>query len=173
MLIEVGGRTLLESALAATRGARSTVVVGPERPGFEGFNWLLEDPPGSGPAHALLAGLNAGSAPLVAVIAADLPFVTLDSVERLAGSVGDVDGAVVVDGSGRDQFLLAVYRRSALTSSLERLRSSIGAPLHDAVGSMDLVRIKDEVASSDCDTPDDVTAARRLTEEDEGVRGVD
>ena len=172
-LIEIGGRTLLETALAAAAGARSTVVVGPERPGFEAVSWLLEDPPGSGPVNSLLAGLRLGSAPLVAVLAADLPFVTGAAVDRLAAAVGDADGAIAVDASGRDQYLLAVYRRAVLVPALEGLPSSIGAPLMDAVGSLRLVRIRDDSASSDCDTPDDVTAARRLTEEDQGVRGVD
>jgi molybdopterin-guanine dinucleotide biosynthesis protein A len=173
VLIEVGGKTLLERALAAARRARSTVVVGPERPGFENASWLLEDPPRSGPVHALLAGLGAGSAPHVAVLAADLPFVSVAVVERLVASVGDADGAVAVDGSGRDQYLLAVYRRAALRSALEKLPSSVGAPLHRAVASLELVRIEDESASSDCDTPDDVTAAKGLIEEEERVRGVD
>jgi molybdopterin-guanine dinucleotide biosynthesis protein A len=173
VLIEVGGKTLLERALAAARRARSTVVVGPERPGFANVSWLLEDPPRSGPVHALLAGLGSGSAPLVAVLAADLPFVSVAVVERLVASVGDADGAVAVDGSGRDQYLLAVYRRAALGPALTKLPSSIGAPLHRAVDSLELVRIEDESASSDCDTPDDVTAAKGLIEEGERVRGVD
>jgi molybdopterin-guanine dinucleotide biosynthesis protein A len=169
VLIEIGGRTLIESAVAATRRARSTVVVGPERPGVVGVAWLLEDPPQSGPAHALWAGLTVGSAPLVAVLAADLPFVTGEVVDRLAAAVGDADGAIALDRSARDQYMLAVYRRDALRSSLDELPSLIGAPLGPAVSSLSLVRLREDSASSDCDTPDDVTAARQLTEEEPGV----
>ena len=171
-LIEIGGRSLLATAVAAANRARSTVVVGPERPGFQGICFLL-DTPQSGPLHALSVGLEVGSAPLVAVLAADLPFVTVAMVERLAVAVGDADGAILVDDSGRDQYLLAVYRRSALEASLDELPSATDAPMGDAVRSLQLVRIMDAAATGDCDTPEDVTAARRLTEEEEGVRGVD
>ena len=172
MLIEVGGSPLLATAVAATSGARSAVVVGPERAGFDGASWVQEDPPHSGPVHALSAGLALGSAPLVAVLAADLPFVTVDAVERLAAAVGDADGAIAVDASGRDQYLLAVYRRRALEAAIEALASSIGAPLREIVQPLHLVRLREDAASSDCDTPDDVSAARRPTEEGKGVRGV-
>jgi molybdopterin-guanine dinucleotide biosynthesis protein A len=172
-LIEIRGRTLLDTAIAAAGAARSIVVVGPERPGFESVVWAREAPPGSGPVHALSAGLAVGSAPLVTVLAADLPFVTADAVQRLAAGVGKADGAVAVDGSGRDQYLLAVYRRDALLASLNVLPSSIGASLGEAVDTLRLVRIRDDSATTDCDTWDDVTAARRRSEEGEGVRGVD
>ena len=173
MLIEIGGEPLLGTAIAAASGARSAVVVGPERAGFAGASWVQEDPPHSGPVHALAAGLALGSAPLVAVVAADLPFVTTDVVERLAAAVGDTDGAVAVDGSARDQYLLAVYRRRALEAAIGGLASSIGAPLRTTVQSLRLVRLREDSASNDCDTPDDVSAARRPTEEGKGVRGVD
>jgi molybdopterin-guanine dinucleotide biosynthesis protein A len=177
-LIEIGGRSLLGTAVAAADRARSTVVVGPERPGFAGVVFLLEQPPQSGPVHALSAGLEVGSAPLVAVLAADLPFVTAAIVERLAAAVGDADGAIAVDVSGRDQYMLAVYRRSAIEASLQELQPAAGAPMADAVRSLRLVRVGEESATSDCDTPQDVTAARRLTEErlteeENSVRGVD
>jgi molybdopterin-guanine dinucleotide biosynthesis protein A len=172
-LIEIRGRTLLDTAIAAAGAARSIVVVGPERPGFETVVWVSESPSGSGPVHALSAGLAVGSAPLVAVLAADLPFVTVDTVRRLAAAVGDADGAVAVDGSGRDQYLLAVYRRAPLQASLNGLPSSIGASLGEAVDTLRLVRISDDSAAIDCDTWDDVAAARRRSEEEDGVRGVD
>ncbi|XVV06848.1 molybdenum cofactor guanylyltransferase [Actinosynnema sp. CA-248983] len=43
--VEVGGRTLLDHALDAVRGARRTVVVGPEKP-VPGVVWTREEPPG-------------------------------------------------------------------------------------------------------------------------------
>jgi len=165
-LIEIRGVTLLETALAAAGGANSTVVVGPERPGLRDVTWVLEEPPGSGPVGALAAGMGSGSAPLVAVLAADLAFVTRSAVERLAAAVGDTDGAIAVDGSGRDQYLLAVYRRTSLQNSMDALPSTTGAPLATVAGALRLVRIRDDAAGTDCDTWDDVAGARRRSEEE-------
>lgn len=53
----VGGRTLLEIALAGAGPATTVVVVGPPRAVPRAVRWAREDPPGSGPARAVHAGL--------------------------------------------------------------------------------------------------------------------
>ncbi len=96
--IVVGGRSLLDIARAALVGAGRTVVVGA---GHE----VVEDPPGSGPVAAVRAGLVLVSAPVVVLLAADLPWVTAAAVDTLAAAAP----AVAVDDEGRDQHLLAAY----------------------------------------------------------------
>lgn len=55
----VGERTLLEIALVGVGPATRVVVVGPQRILPRAVRWAREDPPGSGPARALHAGLLA------------------------------------------------------------------------------------------------------------------
>lgn len=78
---------------------------------------------------------------------------------------GPADGALLVDATGRDQTLLAVYRASSLRGALDRLRARRGTlhglPLRSLVSAFALVRLRDEDdASFDCDTWEDVAVAR-------------
>ncbi|MGW1157462.1 NTP transferase domain-containing protein [Streptomyces sp. NPDC002519] len=100
------------------------------------------------------------------------------------------DGAVLTDPEGRDQPLVAAYRSAALRRELARLAAERGAfgapelphaperldpsdlpahppgpglaglPLRRLVTRLGLTRIFDPVASFDCDTWDDIAAAR-------------
>src|SRR3954451_22611863 len=72
--LRVGSTSLLDRVLAAVRDASSVVVVGPLRATELPVAWVREEPPGGGPVAALAAGLPLVTAPLVAVLAADLPF---------------------------------------------------------------------------------------------------
>ena len=165
--IEIGGVTTLERALAATMSAREVVVVGEEVPTSRPVTWTREDPSGGGPAAGLLAGVDVfWSAPdLVCVLAVDMPRVTSGTVARLTGAVAadvEVDGAVLVDASGRRQPLAAVYRRSALVAARPGHREDEhGLPVRRLVGGLRLVEVAavgDE--ARDLDTWDDLRALR-------------
>ena len=83
----VGGQTLLGAVVSAvtSAGADRIVVVGPERPGRRAgrVRYAREDPPGRGPVAALACGLEQVSAPVVVLLAADLPFLRPAHVTRL------------------------------------------------------------------------------------------
>jgi molybdopterin-guanine dinucleotide biosynthesis protein A len=189
--VSVGGRMLLDRVLAACAGAGSTVVVGPRRPTARPVRWTREDPPGGGPLPALAAGLAAlggtgaagaapGTADVVLVLAADLPFLSADTVAALLGalSVGptagepaghevtDGEGVVLTDTGGRDQPLAGAYRVEPLRRELSLLRAEhgglTGLPLRLLTGELALRRIADPTgeASFDCDTWEDVAVAR-------------
>lgn len=124
--IEVGGSTLLEHALAVTAAAAEVVVVGPEVPTSRPVTWTREEPPGGGPAAGLLSGLDrlAADPELVCVLAVDLPRFTVATLGRLldaagggAGESAPPDGACLVDGEGRRQWLAGVYRIASLRSA--------------------------------------------------------
>ncbi|MFF4539675.1 DUF6457 domain-containing protein [Streptomyces aureus] len=74
------------------------------------------------------------------------------------------DGVLLTDPGGRDQPLVAVYRADALRRELDGLSAAhgglAGLPLRRLVAALDLTRITDPVASFDCDTWDDIAAAR-------------
>ncbi|MFJ4690954.1 NTP transferase domain-containing protein [Streptomyces sp. NPDC088766] len=167
--VRVGGRALLDRVLDACADAETTVVVADPRPTVRPVRWAREDPPGAGPVAALGAGLRHATADSVVVLSADLPFLAADTVRRLLaalnteGSQG-AEGALLTDADGRDQPLVAAYRTSALRRELSALGEEhgglTGLPLHRLTAGLDLTRVPDPVASFDCDTWDDIAAAR-------------
>jgi molybdenum cofactor guanylyltransferase len=157
------GRSLLDGVLAAVPGV-IVVVVGPTRELAPGIVSVREDPPGGGPAAAVAAGYHAltdlPADGLVAVLAADLPFVTAATVERLRRAVDrhpDAGGAVLVDPDGRRQHLLGVWRRDALSAAIAHRGSWHGASLSGLLARIpviELMALGDEAA--DVDTPADL-----------------
>jgi molybdopterin-guanine dinucleotide biosynthesis protein A len=169
--LAVGGRTLLDRVLAVCAGADRTVVVGPRRPTARPVRWTREEPAGGGPLPALAAGLaaldGADRPPVVLVLAADLPFLTVDTVATLLGALaGDWEGVLLTDAGGRDQPLAAAYRAEPLRREAALLRAEYGTlsglPLRLLTGGLTLRRIPDPTgrASFDCDTWEDVAVAR-------------
>lgn len=156
----VGGRALLDRVLDAVADAASTVVVGPARPTTRPVRWALEEPPGGGPAAALAAGLPLGRAPWVAVLAADLPLLRAGDVQLLRERAAGGDGAVLLDGDGRPQWLAGVWRRSALS----RLELAPGGSVGRALASLAPAGVSTAAAPVwlDCDTPADVVRAEGL-----------
>ncbi|WP_405479743.1 NTP transferase domain-containing protein [Streptomyces sp. NBC_00009] len=165
--VRVGGRPLLDRVLAACATAGTTVVVAEPRPTAHPVRWTREDPPGGGPVAALDAGLRATTADQVLVLSADLPFLSEQTVRCLldALNAGTADGVLLTDADGRDQPLVAAYRSAPLRHHLAELAAThddglSGLPLRLLVGRLELTRITDPVASFDCDTWDDIAAAR-------------
>ena len=103
----VGDDMLIASVARAGTGAGAAqiVVVGPERPGLDGVSVVREEPPGAGPVAALRRGLAEASAPWVAVLAADLPFLRASHLEALRAAAEGGPGAILVDDTGRPQWL--------------------------------------------------------------------
>ena len=162
--IEVGGRTLLEHVLAALTHVADVVVVGDEVRTTRPVTFTREDPPGGGPAAALLAGLRAfPHAPgRVVVLAGDMPRVTEDTVDRLEAAVEDhADGAVLVDRGGRAQYLCASYRVAALLAAAPPYGQEHGLPMHRLLAPLRLAEVAavgDEAV--DVDTWADLRAVR-------------
>lgn len=165
--IRVGGRALLDRVLMACADAAATVVVGSRRPTVRAVRWTRETPEGAGPLAALGAGARHTSAEWVLVLSADLPFLEPSTVASLltAAGEGTVDGALCVDESGRDQPLVAVYRAEPLHRELALLATEHGSlsglPLRLLTNELDLARVAaGPLASFDCDTWEDIAAAR-------------
>ncbi|GAA0967410.1 hypothetical protein GCM10009555_011060 [Acrocarpospora macrocephala] len=156
----VGGRSLVERVAAAVSTAHRLIIVGDRRelahPGEVVFT--REDPPGGGPVPAVRAGLVYAGQPWVALLAGDLPFFTSADVETLLLAAGT--GAVLVDDTGREQWLAGVWRRDVLTDALARYD---GRSLHGVLGPLEPARVavRDRVPWFDCDTTDDLALANR------------
>jgi molybdopterin-guanine dinucleotide biosynthesis protein A len=157
--LEVGGTALLDLAIDAVSAADPIVVVGVPRPVGRAVVWTTEQPPGSGPAAAIMAGLAELDAELVVVVAADLPFAAT-AVPRLIAALETTDAAMIVDDTGRRQPLLAVYRTAALRGRSGE-GSWVGHSVRDLVAPLSTVEVPavaDEAL--DCDTPADLDRAR-------------
>ncbi|MFP5219031.1 MAG: molybdenum cofactor guanylyltransferase [Actinomycetes bacterium] len=155
--VMVGGQTLLDSALTAVSDAQSVVVVGPQRPTCRAVTWAREDPPGGGPVAALAAALPLVASDVVAVLAADLPFLDAATVQLLRTAL-EHDGALLVDAEGRDQLLVGVWRTEPLRRTLTPFDARLGAVL----GRLRADRVVVEGRPwFDCDTEMDVAEARR------------
>jgi molybdenum cofactor guanylyltransferase len=166
--LPVGGRPMLERVLDAVADAAPRVVVGPSALAVPaGVLRTCEEPPGGGPVAALAAGLTeVASVDTVAVLAADLPFLTRGAVATLRRALQEstVDGAVYVDPDGRRQTLCGVWLRTSLTERLAALERQHGTALRDLLAGL---RVREVAAGErpvpwyDCDTPEDLDRAER------------
>jgi molybdopterin-guanine dinucleotide biosynthesis protein A len=156
----VGGVSLLDRVLLATRRASETVVVGPLRPTCRAVTWRREDPVGGGPVAALAAGLEAVTAPVVLLLAADLPFLTLSYVEALAAQAS----CIAVD-QGREQWLCGAWRTEDLRAAVRTTDVLTGARLGRLLSALHpspLLWTGGDRPWTDCDTADDVQRAREI-----------
>ncbi|MFD4180046.1 NTP transferase domain-containing protein [Rhodococcus sp. NPDC058514] len=164
--IVIAGRSMLSAALDAVAGAERVVVVGPHRADLaDSIRQTQESPVGGGPVLAMNAGLREleGGTAHVVVLAADLPFLAAASIESLVDALDrepDATAAFALDESGRVQFLLGVWRRSALSARLDKLgRADLANRPMKTVIPAGYVTVP-MTGISDCDTEADVAAAR-------------
>ena len=158
--LELGGRSLLQRVLDACRDAGRVVVVGPPRDLPGGVVQVREHPPGGGPVPAVRAGLPHVTAPCVAVLAADLPFLDARTLAQLREQAQGHDGALLLDDEGREQWLCGVWSTPALRAALDELQSP---RLREALSRLDAVRLPEPATAAawfDCDTDDDVRRAQ-------------
>jgi molybdopterin-guanine dinucleotide biosynthesis protein A len=194
--LEVAGlpMVVVVAAAACAAGTSKLVLVGPLRPELDqdgspalpllppgGLVCVAEHPPLGGPVPALRRGLAEVAAPLVAVLAADLPFLRAADVRALLGPVasGSAAGAVLIDDAGRAQWLAGCWRTDLL---LGALTGYAGGSMHGLLDGLAPERITVSRAAGqpppwlDCDTPEDLALARvlaadRMLEAGEDVTG--
>ncbi len=135
----IDGQSLLDRVLTAVFDARQRIVVGEPRPVVVDVLWAREDPVGGGPAAGVVAGLESATAPIVLLLAGDLPGVGGATVHRLLDAIGSGDGgarsapngpyegAILVDAGGRRQHLTCAVVADALRRS-----AAARASWHDA-----------------------------------------
>jgi molybdopterin-guanine dinucleotide biosynthesis protein A len=169
-LLPIKGEPILARVLRAVGDADRIIVVGPQelRPAMPaGAILTREDPPGGGPVRGLaagwaLCGQMGDEADEVAVVAADLPFLTHHSLAALRQQPGGT--ALYVDDEGRWQSMVSLWRASVLSRAL------FPVPPRSM---KDLLREAANVTESrwtgsgpppwfDCDTQEDLALAERL-----------
>jgi molybdopterin-guanine dinucleotide biosynthesis protein A len=195
--LPVGGVPMIGRVLGAVAGARPRVVVGPARDGLpDDVLVVREEPAGGGPVAAVAAGLQRITGPvggsaevppgvsLVALLAADLPFLTAAAVDALVAAVestavigaapptgpaaaveSTVDGALYVDGQGRRQLLCGVWRLGALRRALAALGDPAGRSMRSLLAGLRVTEVRAEAGARppwyDCDTDEDLRKAEQ------------
>lgn len=171
----VSGRRLLDTVLEAAKDARTKVVVGDTQVP-DGVILTREDPPGTGPAAGLVAGLEVISEPAswVLVLACDLPDAPRavgELLRALPDAPGDVDGLSLQDAGGELQPLAAVYRAEALRSAVEAYGNPENRSVRRMIAPLRLQAVDPGEASvQDLDTPEQLAqwvARQPRAQEDE------
>jgi len=135
--LAVGGRTLLEHVISQLEPHFSEVLIS-VAPGQRLGSWpgvrkaqpltgeypslrvVDDETPGQGPLGGILAGLKAATNDASAVVACDIPDVSVPLLRSLARAAGNAEIAVPVGPAGHFEPLFAVYRKSA-TPAIEDL----------------------------------------------------
>jgi len=161
-LVEVRGRSLLQSAVDAVHHCSPIVVVGPAS-AIEGAQpvWVREDPPFGGPAAAIVAAVDlVHESDWTFVLACDLAFAA-DAVAALTRAIGilspDVDGVCLSDGSRRPQWLTGLYRTGTLREAASTLPDrGRDAPVRALIDELAIAVVPAPHAARDIDTWEDL-----------------
>lgn len=154
--VPLAGSPLVTASFSAVRDARQIVVVGhTTAPIPAGAHVVREEPPGGGPAAAVVAGLASlpNPAPWVVLLGCDLPGAAAALPRVLAAATGD--GAVAVDAHGKAQWVLGAYASGPLRRAAAALNEASGKPLRALVGHLDLTSVPVGDDSRDVDTWED------------------
>ncbi|WP_309616359.1 molybdenum cofactor guanylyltransferase [Salinibacterium sp.] len=154
------GSTLLERTLKAVQDARQIVIVGDPGSSTVPITTIVtcEVPRFGGPVPALAGGLVAATGAVsewVLLLACDMPHVVNAIPGLLSHRAGD--GVLARDDDGRDQYLLACYRRAALLDAVDAHSGALaGMSMRALVGTLDTTVIDIPAGSArDVDTWDD------------------
>lgn len=172
--LPLADQSLLGHLLTALEGLPTVIVGLPDGISAEQLARVTvtrEEPPGGGPVAALAAGVHhlAPDAELVAVAAADMPFLTRAHFDRLIDVLGDHEVAVPV-ARDRQQWLASVWN----VASLRRALIVIGDPVNQSVRNLaalldvrflGVTDTEEQHQLFDIDTPDDLNNARRMSDD--------
>ncbi len=141
-LVELGGRPLISYPLAALGGALEHVAVvakaDTELPPLPaGVERWLEPPAPRHPIAGILEGLRRAGGRPVLVCAADLPFVTAATIERLARADPAGAAAVIAASDGEINPLLGVYLARAADRLGVRPAATENRPLRELIAAIE------------------------------------
>jgi len=166
--VDLDGRTLLERALDDLPADAELIVVGPERPINSPACFVREEPPGSGPAAAMIAGLRAAlrnNPEAIVVLPGDAPAASRTAMALLTALLaGDSQAVMAANAGGRVQPLQLALRRDAAVALVEAGGESGAAGESARVLVGRLTPRSVPVAAEDhfdIDTPDDLLLWQR------------
>lgn len=172
--LELAGERLVDRVVRASRiaGAARVIVVGPDSAGTGADVVLREHPEFAGPLAGIAAGITAVTAPWVWVLACDLEYpervcTVLGKDHHRAAtearSAAEADGTLLIDGTGRPQWLAANYRSAALADACDHIGDEVvDAPVRRALEGLHLRELRVPTAlAADIDTPESLESARQ------------
>ncbi|GED99932.1 hypothetical protein nbrc107696_45190 [Gordonia spumicola] len=158
--VEIAGRSLIDTVLAAVAGMDRVIAVGPETVARPGVRVVREDPPFGGPVAGIAAALHSVDDDEVWLLACDLPRASFIVSQLRDVPLDSFDGVILADADGRAQWLAGRYRTASLRTALADLSSERDASMRALVGGLALRPVPDAAnASFDVDTWDDVRLA--------------
>jgi molybdopterin-guanine dinucleotide biosynthesis protein A len=129
---DLGQGSLLEHAIAGLPVDTDVIIVGPERAVRRPARFVREEPPGTGPAAAMITGLRAAleAAPdAVVVLPADAPAAGAAAMILLAALHADPEATIMTatDAAGREQPLQLALRPEGAAALILAAGESMGA----------------------------------------------
>lgn len=158
-MLDIAGAPMLIHVLDAVAAAGVRVVVGPRRSIDRTATWCQETPPCGGPVAGLSAALPLTAAPILIVLAADLPRIG-PAIDPLLDALHPPADASMLTRDGQRNHLAAAWRRSALIAALRRLGDPQGAPMRALVAETRVAEVADAGWGDDCDTWSDLARHR-------------
>jgi len=125
-LLEIGGVPLLVRTVRLVESAAEPVTVIGNAGAYEslGVRAIDDDLPGAGPLGAIATALRASSAPWNLVVACDLPHLTREWLEYLAGRAvaSPADAVLPMNTRGAEPLCAAYHKRgeAAIRAAIER-----------------------------------------------------
>ena len=173
--LDVGGRTLIQRVVDALDEVAGEIIVvhAPERPPPElrsrtPLRLVPDRFEDAGPLVAIVAGLEAASAPVAIAVGCDAPQLQ-PALLRLLGEWADAGSPLVAPlHEGVPQWLCAAWRRDALPVLRERIAAGDRA-VHAAAGALDAALLPPEAYAHldpqgrsflNVNTPEQLAAAR-------------
>lgn len=141
---------------------------------------VVDDPSRDGPVAGLAAALAEATAPIVLVVAGDMPFVTAGTLSQLAWVLATTNAeetwlAMAVDAEGHRQFACCAWRRERLSALLAAESGTHGEGRDmalktlvrpaEAQGRVRLVELDDPAALLDVDDAAGLQLARQMDAE--------
>jgi molybdopterin-guanine dinucleotide biosynthesis protein A len=129
---DLGDGSLLEHALAGLPVDADLIIVGPPRAVHRRARFVREEPAGTGPAAAMIAGLNAAliAAPdAIVVLPGDAPVAGAAAMILLLALQADPEASIVMatDAAGREQPLQLALRPAGAAALIAAAGEAKGA----------------------------------------------
>jgi molybdenum cofactor guanylyltransferase len=166
-IVELHGRPLISYPLEAVRQALGKVAIlakpDTKLPYVSGVTVWIEPEPRRHPVFGIMQALALADGRPVVVCGADLPFVSVSLIKRLAKANPGRSPAVIACAHGEMQPVLGCYQRRALPL-LRGAAQAASCPLRETVAALDpvLLEVDDPDELFDVDSPDDLLQAAAM-----------
>jgi len=166
-IVELHGRPLISYPLESLREALGKVAIlakpDTKLPYVSGVTVWIEPEPRRHPVFGIMQALALADGRPVVVCGADLPFVSVGLIKRLAKANPGRSPAVIASVQGEMQPLLGCYQRRALPL-LKVQTQAATCPLRETIAALDpvLLEVDDPDELFDVDSPDDLLQAAAM-----------